>query len=242
MAVFKQSSGGGGLNLGTPPPPGTHVAVCCKVMDQFGVDPASIGWQTEAEKGVKQVDVTRFIFGVLGPDGKTYYVGTRLLRISGNEKSALYKLLTAWLGKPPQYGRDYAAEQQADPEMGCMHRAGMISVVHTARGDRTYADVAAIMPLPPGLPIPRVADWVPQAAAADAYYNQAGRQAPPAAQAQQQQPPPQQTQQPPPAAAAGNGWGAPAGGQPAQGAPAVPGGGWNVNTPPAQTGADKSPF
>lgn len=185
MAVLKQSTGGGGMNLGQPPPAGTHIAVCVKIVDQFEVDPLSIGWQQESQKGVKAVDVTRFVFGILGPDNRTYYVGTRLLRISGNEKSGLYKLLTTWTGKPPAYGRDYAVTQQQDPEVGCLGRPGMISVTLTQKGDKTYADVAAVMPVPQGVPVPQVAPFVEQLTPGNVVQQRtapAPQAAPPAAQ------------------------------------------------------------
>jgi hypothetical protein len=115
---------------------GVHIATCLEIADQFGVERPK--FENPQEKEV--LDVTRFLFGFRGQDGRTYKVQSYEFRISGSPKSNLFKFLTAWLGHPPKYGWDYCDLKGA---------GAMITVAHkpSRDGTRTFAVLNGIAPV-----------------------------------------------------------------------------------------------
>ena len=69
------------------------------------------------------------------------------MKISGNEKSALFAFLKALLGKAPEYGWDYCSLKGAR----CL-----LTVEHVKRRDGVgvFASIAALSPVPQGLAVP----------------------------------------------------------------------------------------
>lgn len=108
MAILKQPETNNALDLfgldrENLPPAGTFAAKVLDIQDKFGVERTKFQ-STETET----VDLTAFLFGYVGPDGRKYRIDTRPMKISGHPKSALYKFLTALMGRAPAYGWDYA--------------------------------------------------------------------------------------------------------------------------------------
>ena len=85
-------------------PAGDYIATCIDIADEFGVTRRK--YQSE---DTEQIDVTRFLFGFKGQDGRLYKVQTFEMKISGSPKSALFKFLSSWLGQAPRWGWDYCA-------------------------------------------------------------------------------------------------------------------------------------
>ena len=85
-------------------PAGDYIATCIDIDDEFGVTRRK--YQSE---DTEQIDVTRFLFGFKGQDGRLYKVQTFEMKISGSPKSALFKFLSSWLGQAPRWGWDYCA-------------------------------------------------------------------------------------------------------------------------------------
>lgn len=135
MALLKQPESSG-FDITELAPQGTHIATCLDVQDNFGVERPK--FENPAEK--ETLDVTRFLFGFRGQDGRTYRVQTHEFRISGSPKSNLFKFLTAWLGHPPKYGWDYCELKG---------QGAMITVGHKASrdGTRTFANIVGISPV-----------------------------------------------------------------------------------------------
>jgi hypothetical protein len=173
-----------GFQVDDMPPAGTYCAVILDIIDLFGVQRPRFENPSEKET----LDVTRFLFGYQGQDGRNYKIQTREMRISGNVKAKLYQLLTGLLGHPPKYGWDYCELRG---------RPAMITVMHQqGRRDpsKTYAAIASVAPIPHQL-----LGAVPPVAA----FNYTRDPAMAGAQVQQQQQQPQQQQPPhPPAEAA----------------------------------------
>lgn len=127
-----------GFSVDELPPAGTFCAVVLDIIDLFGVQRPK--FENPAEK--ETLDVTRFLFGFQGQDGRFYKIQTREMRISGNSKSKLFQFLTGMLGHPPRYGWDYCELRG---------RPAMITVMHQqGRKDPTkmYAGIASVAPLP----------------------------------------------------------------------------------------------
>ncbi len=139
MAVLTQSSKSnhpfaGQLGEGLPPD-GTFAATILDVKDVFGVVRPKFQSQE-----METVDLTAFLFGFRDHQGNPHKVASRQMRISGNEKSALFKFLTSLLGREPEFGWDYVSLKG--------HKC-TLSVVHTRRrdGSGVFASIASIAPL-----------------------------------------------------------------------------------------------
>ncbi len=135
MALLKQPESSG-FDITEVAPSGPSIATCLEIQDQFGVERPK--FENPAEK--ETLDITRFLFGFRGQDGRIYRVQTHEFRISGSPKSNLFKFLTAWLGHPPKYGWDYCELKGA----GAMITVGQ----KTSRdGTRTFANIVGIAPV-----------------------------------------------------------------------------------------------
>lgn len=93
-----------GFEIEDVAPAGDYIATCIDIADEFGVTRRK--YQSE---DTEQIDVTRFLFGFKGQDGRLYKVQTFEMKISGSPKSALFKFLSSWLGQAPRWGWDYCA-------------------------------------------------------------------------------------------------------------------------------------
>jgi len=123
-------------------PAGTFIATVLDVRDEFGVVRTKFQ-STETEK----VDLTTFLFGFRDAQGQPHRVASRRMKISGNEKSALFAFLQSLLGKAPEYGWDFCQLKGAK----CL-----LTVEHVKRKDGVgvFASIAALSPVPQGLAIP----------------------------------------------------------------------------------------
>jgi hypothetical protein len=123
-------------------PAGTFIATVIDVRDEFGVVRTKFQ-STETEK----VDLTTFLFGFRDAQGRPHKVASRRMKISGNEKSALFAFLKALLGRAPEYGWDFCQLKGAK----CL-----LTVEHVKRRDGVgvFASIAALSPVPQGLAIP----------------------------------------------------------------------------------------
>ena len=140
MAILTQpESTGGGFEINETAPQGEFVATCLGIDDQMGVDRLKYGSMDEFEK----VNITRFLFGLKGEDGKLYKVQPFEMKISGSPKSKLFKFLSAWLGSAPKYGWDYAE---------LAGKGAVITIAHqvSAKGT-TYAKITGLRPVKSGL-------------------------------------------------------------------------------------------
>ena len=135
MAKLNQPESAG-FEIGDLAPAGTYIATCLEIQDQFGVERPK--FENPQEKEL--LDVTRFLFGFHGQDGRPSKVQSFEFRISGSPKSNLFKFLTSWLGTPPKYGWDYCELKG---------QGAMITVAHKQSRDltKTYANIVGISPV-----------------------------------------------------------------------------------------------
>jgi hypothetical protein len=105
MAILKQPESGAGYGpqIKEVAPKGVYLATVVDVIDRFNVERPK--FENPSEKEI--VDLTVFVFGFKGKDGKLYLVKSGDMKISGNSKSKLYEFLTNLTGEPPVYGVDY---------------------------------------------------------------------------------------------------------------------------------------
>ena len=150
-------------------PAGTYVATVIDIRDEF-----SVQRQKFQSTEIETVDLTCFLFGFRDQQGYEHRVASRRMKISGNEKAALFAFLKCLLGRAPQYGWDYLAVKGAQ----CL-----LTVEHVTKRDGTgvFAAIAALSPVPAGFGQPfggAQGGAAPQAAPAPAPMT-AGPAAPP---------------------------------------------------------------
>lgn len=150
MSLIISNSSGGSFEPRKPIEAGAYPAVCDMIVD-LGVQPSPGG-----QFAPKRTVVLRFqipsIRVEITKDGETKdlpAVISRTVGLSLNEKSTLYSLLTAWRGKSftPEELKAFDLSKVAG-------KPAFINVTHSTKGDRTYANLTSIMPMPKGMKAP----------------------------------------------------------------------------------------
>ena len=120
-------------------PAGTYVSTVLDVKDEFGVE--RLKYQSTEKE---MVDLTCFLFGFRDAQAQPHRVSSKRMKISGNEKSALFGFLKGLLGQAPQYGWDYCELKG---------RQCLLTVEHIQRhdGSGVFAAIAALSPVPQGM-------------------------------------------------------------------------------------------
>ena len=150
MSLIISASSGGSFEPRKPLEAGAYAAVCDMVVD-LGVQPSPGG-----QFAPKRTVVLRFqipeIRVEITKDGETKSlpaVISRTVGLSLNEKSTLYGLLTSWRGKA------FTPDELKKFDLGKVAgKPAFINVTHSVKGDRTYANLTSIMPLPKAMPAP----------------------------------------------------------------------------------------
>jgi hypothetical protein len=150
MAIYVSASSGGNYPERKPIEAGAYAAVCDMVVD-LGVQ-ASPGGQYAPKRTLllrfqipsERVEITK--------DGETKSlpaVISRTLGLSLNEKATLRQLLQSWRG------RAFTPEELKKFDLvNVLGKPAFINVTHSVKGDKTYANLTSIMPLPKGMPAP----------------------------------------------------------------------------------------
>ena len=123
-----------------PAPAGVHQAVCVDVIDK-GILEVTYAGKTKKQHKVSlawQIDETR-------DDGKRHLVFKRYTA-SLNEKATLRKDLESWRGKVFTRDEEMGFDVESVIGANCL-----LNVQHNTSGDKTYANVVAVMPLHKGM-------------------------------------------------------------------------------------------
>lgn len=129
----------------SPAPEGTHPARCCALID-MGTSESTFEGQTRTRRRV------RIVFEIADPElitasGERYQI-SRTFTQSLNERGALRPFLEAWRG------RAFTPQELAGFDLkSVLTAAGLASVVHEVKGDRTYANVKTMSKLPKGMTV-----------------------------------------------------------------------------------------
>jgi hypothetical protein len=124
----------------TPAPAGSHQAVCVDVIDKGLVEVTYAG-KTKTQHKITvawQIDERR-------DDMKRFLVYKRYT-LSLNEKATLRKDLESWRGKAFTRDEEMGFDVEALIGANCL-----LNVQHKESGDKTYANVTAVMSLPKGM-------------------------------------------------------------------------------------------
>ena len=150
MSIFVSATSGGNYPERKPLEAGAYAAICDMVVD-LGVQP-SPGGQFAPKRTLllrfqipsERVEITK--------DGETKSlpaVISRTVGLSLNEKATLRQLLQSWRG------RAFTAEELKKFDLtAVLGKPAFINVTHSTKGDKTYANLTSIMPLPKGMPAP----------------------------------------------------------------------------------------
>lgn len=138
MAKIPEATSGSGVNIEHEAPAGQYIATCVKIIDQFGV----MREKFQSNERIKK-DVTRFIFGVYGPNKQLFLIQTFEFTISSSKDANLMDFLTNWRGTPPEIGWDYC-------EMEGEGAALVVANVPSKRNpSKSYAQITSIAPVFP---------------------------------------------------------------------------------------------
>jgi len=143
MALIAKDTGGGDFELA---PAGNHVARCYSVVD--------MGLQERSFQGVtNHKQIVRISWELCNEpmaDGRPFSVSASYT-LSLSEKSNLRRDLQSWRG------RAFTEEELRGFDLfTILGVPAMVNVVHETKGDRTYANVAGITPLPKGMVAPEL--------------------------------------------------------------------------------------
>ena len=148
MSLIISASGGGNYPERKPLEAGAYPAVADMIVD-LGVQP-SPGGQFAPKRTVMirfQIPSERVEITKNGETKSLPAVISRTLGLSLNEKATLRQLLQSWRGKaftPEELKRFDLANVLGKP--------AFINVTHSVKGEKTYANLTSIMPLPKGMP------------------------------------------------------------------------------------------
>lgn len=124
--------------------PGVHPVVCTSIVD--------LGLQAPfnpAHKTVYKVAIS-FQFPTEIKENGEPHVLSLILTNSMHAKANLRKTIEGWFGKA--FPSDDAAENF--DLRGILGKAGYANVTHADRGEKTYANISSLIPLPKGMPAP----------------------------------------------------------------------------------------
>lgn len=144
MSIVAKDNSGGDRKFELAPA-GAHIARCFRIID--------LGTQTFQVKGeTKQAHqcLLTWELGKTMSDGKPYTINEKF-SLSLNEKSRLSAILEGWRGikfTDEQRRGGFDIQQM-------LGKLCFLNVVHSNRGDKTFANVASAMPVPDGMPEPR---------------------------------------------------------------------------------------
>lgn len=150
MSLIISESGGGKYPERKPLEAGAYAA-CCDMIVDLGVQP-SPGGQFAPKRTLMvrfQIPSERVEITKNGETKSLPAVISRTLGLSLNEKATLRQLLQSWRGRaftPDELKRFDLANVLGKP--------AFINVTHSVKGDKTYANLTSIMPLPKGMPAP----------------------------------------------------------------------------------------
>ena len=148
MGLYAKAKSGHSQDF-EPCPAGPQRLVCCDVVDLGMVD---VLWQGKTKRQHKMQ--IRWQSEKTTKDGKPALLVQRYT-LSMHEKATLRKILESWRGRP--FGSDEEAEAFDIEKVIGANAYG--NIMHSTKGDSTYANLASIMPLPPGMPKLAVKDY-----------------------------------------------------------------------------------
>lgn len=142
MGLVAKDSGGGDRKYENAPA-GAHAARCFRVVD-LGTQTFQVMGET---KQAHQCLITWELAKTM-EDGKPFTINEKYT-VSLHEKARLRSVLESWRGR-----KFTDAERKGFDLKNLLGKVCFLNIVHTQRGDKTYANVASVMPVPDGIASP----------------------------------------------------------------------------------------
>lgn len=130
------------------PPAGTHPARCCRVID---LGTQQVDWQGNVKHQHKVV-ITWELPGEPMEDGRPFTANQRYT-FSSSDKSHFRNHLESWRGKKFEDG-DFGPGGFDIKNL--LSVPCLLSIVHTNKNDRVYANVTSVMKVPKGMDVPEL--------------------------------------------------------------------------------------
>lgn len=134
----------------TPPPAGTHLAICYRVVD--------LGTQQTTYKGTPKIQHKIMLSWELPnetmEDGKPYVISQRYTW-SSSEKARLRQDLESWRGVP---FKDSDFGEGGFDIRNILGKPCLLNIVHRVDGDKTYADIKTVSKIMKGMEVPALAN------------------------------------------------------------------------------------
>jgi hypothetical protein len=129
----------------TPPPSGTHMAKCVRLID-LGTQTSD--FQGEAKTARKLLLAFELVGDLVRDDGEPFVVSKRFTA-SLHEKAALRKTLASWRG------RDFnPTELQGFDLATVLGKPCMVSLIDVEKDGKQFVNIAGVMAAPRGVPVP----------------------------------------------------------------------------------------
>lgn len=132
-----------------PTPEGQYQAVCCDVVEQYGVET-----QYGPKNKIKFVFQTRDLIEEGPMAGKPWLVSTSM-NANLSDKGRMLPFLESWRSR--KFTKDELKAFDVEQVLGAN---AIIQVVHAESGGKTYANIQTIIKLPTGTPTIAVRDYV----------------------------------------------------------------------------------
>jgi hypothetical protein len=131
-------------------PQGQFQAVCCEILDLGFVNRIYKNKDTGVDEARQNHEI-QYVFQLNNIDpenGKRFEIRSQPFNLILSEKASLRKFLLGWRG------HDLTEAEKLPPgvNVDLTGRNAIISVVHNKSGDKTFANIGAIMPLMAGMP------------------------------------------------------------------------------------------
>lgn len=130
-----------------PPPSGTHLAICYRVID---LGTQTVEWQGD-KKHQRKVLISWELPSEPMEDGRPFTISRRYT-FSSSEKATLRQHLEGWRGKR-------FLESDFGPGgfdiQNILGKACLLSIVHNSKDGKTYANIQSVSAVPKGMEIPK---------------------------------------------------------------------------------------
>lgn len=128
-----------------PAPAGNHAAICIQIID-MGLQQSTYQGATRERRQIRLVwEIDENM-----EDGRPYTISQNYT-LSLNEKARLRKDLESWRGKA--FSKEELEGFDLEKLLG---KPCLLNVIHNENGDRVYANVSSISPMPKGMKAPDV--------------------------------------------------------------------------------------
>lgn len=128
---------------------GNYVARCVKMIHYGTITEDYLGTTKTANKVQLTWELPTELKVFKEENGEQPYVLSKDFTLSMHEKASLRKWLEAWRGK-----NFTNAESEAFDITNLVGKACMLNVIHTTKGDKTYANISGVSSMPKGLTCP----------------------------------------------------------------------------------------